>query len=191
MYTNMSLYCQQNITMLNWADIGAFVDLDDTLTTYDTLLYSKIKFLTKYMRYWFSEARDIVAPWIKINESTITLIQDNWFKNLYILSKNTQRVVDAFIKMYNEQWFSHIIIGWRGHLTSNEKIVFTWWNKPLISDLLERKSLCHYPLFICTENYNILRYYQLIGKKVILFLYFVCCVLWKKLLSIPIKIQIF
>lgn len=129
--------------------IDAYVDLDDTLTTWDSLLFSKFHFLKKR---WRSDEAiwEFIAPSIKINFSTIKLLQKLWHKNLFILSRNSTQMVTLFIKDYYAIW-NCFLVWWKWNILTNEKIQCAQW-KPLFSDYNEKRILSNYPLFICVDS---------------------------------------
>lgn len=151
-----------------------YCDLDDTLTSYDSCLYTKFKILKLL---WYKIKPELWSREYKIQQKIIPIFQKLQPTALFILTRNDKEVVHLIQKDLAEM----LSIPIKGHetlTTSAQKVEYMEKLSPqheniLLSDIFEYQTLQHYSKFICTEQFSLLRVIYLKFFKIFCIIHFI------------------
>lgn len=150
-------------------EFNVFADLDDTITQNTDIFYSKVKLLDDKGDCDLKKLLRDFSP----NQKFIDICKKNNFTNIVILSRNSQKFIDTFIKETRDIFLKYGIVfeWWIGvsiwfNINTKEKLLLLPENSYIISDIFEYQDLKKYKNFISIENFSYFRYYIVVLKKV-------------------------
>lgn len=138
-----------------------FSDLDDTITSYSSLLYSRV-YLMKKMFPWITPEMiaQRVIPYMNFQKVFLDLVHSRNVRKIVILSRNDYPFLEILLP-HLQDYFAPLgieILAIVGRLdgkfsfSSEDKIAIIPRGTLLISDVFEKYALIAYPHFLLTED---------------------------------------
>ena len=155
---------RETLSPMQWV---AFVDLDDTITTQQSMLYARFILLYKF----FSSSKTIpeiaksLSKYIEINHNFIQLCKEKSITKICIISRNqflfleeilpilSQKLMASGISIEGCIW-SHTVNWWNFLLHTSDKKYIIPYGSILISDMYEYRWLHEYPYFFSVDKNN-------------------------------------
>lgn len=159
--------------------IFIFSDLDDTITQNSDIFFSKVKILE---RRWKNNSENFskILEKFQINKKFLSILKKNNFKEIFILSRNSQEFVDFFVKqtekIFSEEWIKILWWIWYSEnfkIKTEDKIKAIPKDSFLVSDIFECKKLKSYKNFICIEKFSYFEYNKIILFKIFFLIKFI------------------